>query len=89
LPPGYPLPPLDANGRRIAAGDLVSISSIPEWLVRDLPAEEVAQLRACEGTAMRVLEIDHYGHLWFGSDSSWFSLQPCEVDLQSPRTNDT
>jgi hypothetical protein len=79
LPPGYPLPPLDANGVTLEPGALVRILTIPTWLTHDLPREDVLQLKAMEGTVMPVLELDAYGMVWFGNDTPWFSLEPSEV----------
>lgn len=88
LPPGYPLRPIDARGRTIAQGDWVLIPEMPRWLVRDLPAEDVARLKACEGSVMRILEIDGYGNVWFGERDPWFSLQPAEVTRVTPRKSE-
>jgi hypothetical protein len=79
LPPGYPLPAVDSRGVPVAAGDLVTIDSIPDWLTHDLPYDEVARLKACQGTRMRIYEIDAYGYIWFENCGPWFSLRPCEV----------
>ena len=88
LPPGYPLAPIDANGHVLADGDLVVIPEMPHSLIHDLPAEDVARLKTCEGKTMRILEIDGYGSVWFGEKDPWFSLRPFEVVLVSPREND-
>lgn len=68
----------------IRQGALVRILTIPHWLTHDLPAEDVARLKAVEGTVMRVLELDAYGYVWFGEHGPWFSLQPSEVAVQLP-----
>lgn len=78
LPPGYPLAPVDANGQTLAAGDLVRIGVIPDWLTHDLPIDEVKLLRACEQTTLRILEIDVFGCVWFGDGSPWFCLKPAD-----------
>jgi len=79
LPPGYPLPPRDANGAVLCAGMPVRILTIPESLTHDLPHDEVLQLKAREGTVMPILELDAYGMVWFGTEDPWFSLRPTEV----------
>ncbi len=83
LPEGYPLPAIDAYGVAIRQGAMVRILTIPQSLTHDLPAEEVARLKAVERTVMRVLEIDAYGHVWFGEFGPWFSLRPNEVAVQA------
>ena len=60
---------------------LVRILTIPDWLTHDLPPEEVATLKAVEGTVMPILELDAYGMVWFGTDEPWFSLRPFEVQV--------
>jgi hypothetical protein len=77
---------VDAQGHRIAVGDDAEILSIPSWLTLDLPADEVASLKAREGTIMRVLEIDAHGYIWFGTDNTgrWFCLRPSEVQVVQP-----
>jgi hypothetical protein len=83
MPPGFPLPPADADGKPLAPGALVEIRSIPCWLTRDLPDVEVAALRALEGSSQRILRFDDHGFAWFGHDNSsgWFCLRPDEVRL--------
>lgn len=70
------------GGRPIAVGDLVLILAIPGWLTHDLPEEEVQRLLQCEGTVMRVLEVDSYGYLWFGArdEGRWFCLTNNEIE---------
>jgi hypothetical protein len=85
LPPGYPLPAIDSHGTAVALGDIVKIPALPDSLTHDLPNDEVALLRAREGTFMRVVEIDAYGNLWFGDQGPWFSLRPCEVTVIQKR----
>lgn len=85
LPPGYPLAPIDAAGQRLVAGDLVRIDQIPRSLTHDLPSDDVALLKTCEGTVMRILEIDAYGSVWLGHAGPWFCLRPFEVTLVKDR----
>ena len=77
----HPMEPLDSHGNAVALGANVRIPSPPDWLARDLPAEEVARLKAVECSVMRVLEIDKFGYLWFGTNNEgrWFCLRPEEV----------
>jgi len=88
LPKGFPLDPIDAAGNALVAGSLVRILVIPDWLVHDLPSEEVCQLKACEGALMRVREMDEAGFVWFGGDHSWFRLRPSEVLLEVAQPQD-
>ena len=76
-----PGPHVDSQGRPIEVGVEARILTIPEWLTHDLPSEEVAQLRAAEGRIMKVLEVDEYGYVWFGTDNAgrWFCLRPSEI----------
>jgi len=71
----------DADGQPIAVGDDAKILTIPHWLTHDLPKEDVVRLKAQEGKIMKVLEIDIYGYIWFGTDNigRWFCLRPPEV----------
>ena len=64
----------------------VRILTIPESLTHDLPREEVARLKATEGTVMPILELDAYGMVWFGAGDPWFSLKPCEVAALQARS---
>jgi hypothetical protein len=79
LPPGYPLPALDANGVALKAGMTVRILTIPECLTHDLPHDEASRLKARAGTVMPILELDAYGMVWFGEEDPWFCLEPSEV----------
>ena len=69
------------SGRPIVEGSRVRIPVMPHALIHDLPAEDIAHLRAVEGQVLPVLEIDGYGFLWFGEHAPWFSLMPGEVTL--------
>ena len=83
MPPGFPLPPVDADGKSLVPGALVEIRSIPAWLMRDLPDDEATALRALEGSSQRILRFDDHGFAWFGhaNSSGWFCLRPEEVRL--------
>jgi hypothetical protein len=80
LPPGYPLPSVDASGRAIKVGAKVRIESVTSC-ARGLPQEDQARLKSYEGKIFEVLEIDRYGMIWFGADggSASFSLRPTEL----------
>ena len=73
---GEPLPPLDAQGHKLAPGMSVKILTIPRWLTHDLPAEDVRRLKEVEGTVRAISEIDAHGYVWF---EGWFCLRPNEV----------
>ena len=85
MPEGYPLTAVDANGMPIRQGAMARILTIPHWLTHDLPAEDVARLKAVEGTVMQVVEIDAYGYVWFGEFGPWFSLRPNEIAVEVDR----
>jgi len=63
-PAGFPLEPLDRNGSKLNVGDKIKIVEISEWLVHDLPENEILAIKKCVGTEMLIYEIDAYGYLW-------------------------
>ncbi|QKE62482.1 hypothetical protein HNE05_03610 [Aquipseudomonas campi] len=73
---------IDAHKKTITAGSFVRIIEIPTWLTHDLPEQEVQRLRQCEGSIMKILEVDKYGYIWFGTNNEgrWFCLKPDEVE---------
>jgi hypothetical protein len=81
MPPGFPLSPIDADGSPLRVGTLVLIRAIPDSLTHDLPADDIAALRALEGCTRRILRFDDHGFAWFGENDStgWFSLRPDEL----------
>jgi hypothetical protein len=84
LPPGFPLPSVDKDGRPILVGSQVRILSVRSC-ANGLPPDDQARLRSYEGQTFSVLAIDRYGMLWFGADGSSdpsFSLRPEEVAVQ-------
>jgi hypothetical protein len=84
LPPGFPLPSVDKDGRSILVDSKVRILSVRSC-TNGLPPEDRARLRSYEGQTFGVLAIDRYGMLWFGADGSTepsFSLRPEEVAVQ-------
>lgn len=56
---------------------------MPQWVIHDLPEEEITRLRTLEGRVLPVLKIDGFGYLWFGERDPWFCLMPTEVTLES------
>lgn len=84
LPPGFPLPSVDKDGRSILVDSQVRILSVRSC-ANGMPPEDQARLRSYEGQTFSVLTIDRYGMLWFGADGSSdpsFSLRPEEVAVQ-------
>lgn len=81
MPPGFPLPPIDTAGQPLNQGDLVTIVRIPDWLIQNLSKDDIAALRALEGTNRAILRFDEYGYAWFGDreEAEWFCLRPEEV----------
>jgi hypothetical protein len=80
VPPGVPLPPVDAAGRQITVGSKARIVSVASC-AKGLPAEDQARLRSYEGQTLEVVDIDRFGFVWFGYKASGgnFSLMPNEV----------
>jgi hypothetical protein len=73
----------DRRGKPVRVGSNARIPLMPDWLVHDLPADEVAALRRAEGRVMTVLEIDAHGYVWFGAENAgrWFCLRPDEIEV--------
>lgn len=60
------------------------IPKMPDWLIHDLPSDDVETLRKTEGSVKRVVNIDQFGYVWFGSeesDAGWFYLKPNEIEI--------
>lgn len=75
---------IDINGKKIIVGAMAKIAKIPEWLIHDLPPEDIDALKKVEGTTKKVIEIDKYGYIWFGekdSNNGWFCLKPNEIEI--------
>jgi hypothetical protein len=53
----------ERTGKSIAVGNRVRILTIPEWLMHDLPDDDVAALKRVQGSIMKILEIDHYEYI--------------------------
>jgi hypothetical protein len=51
----------DRNGVPVHVGTVVRVLSIPDSVFRDLPGEEVADLRSMLGQSFPVHEIDQWG----------------------------
>jgi hypothetical protein len=83
LPPGFPLPSVDAAGRTIVVGAQVRIVSVRSC-TRGLPPEDQERIRSYEGKLLTVVEIDRYGMIWFsydGSSTPNFSVRPEEITV--------
>jgi hypothetical protein len=67
----------------IHPGDRVKVLTIPESLTRDLPAEDMARLRATKGKVVTVVRHMPHGYLWlsFTDGTEGFSLQPQDVQV--------
>jgi hypothetical protein len=83
LPPGFPLPSVDAQGRAIAVGAVVRINSVASC-ARGLPAVDQARLRSYVGRTLEVREIDKSGFIWFntGAGGANFCLMPNDVSVE-------
>jgi len=64
-------------------GNRVRVTNIPEWLLRDLPVEDRARLKAQRGEVVTVLRLMPHGYLWlsFADGAEGFSLQSSDVEL--------
>lgn len=69
----------------IQRGDRVRVTTIPAWLLRDLPGEDQQRLKAQLGQVVTVLKLMPHGHLWlsFADGSEGFSLQLSDVQPES------
>lgn len=65
----------------IHVGDRVRVTSIPEWLLRDLPEEDQERLKNHLGQIVTVLQLMPHGCLWlsFSDGTEGFSLQSSNV----------
>ena len=84
-PEGYPLEPIDAEGRSLKEGDKVEVLVIPESLFSGLEEEAQAALKSCEGQVMTIYEVDDYGFMWVAKptldteedyEAHHFSMEP-------------
>jgi hypothetical protein len=83
--------PVDKHGRPVAVGSRVRLVQLPQSLLNDLPADEVAALRSMLGEVFEVTEIDAYGKPWIGKGWSdpdkgeykghSLALEPSEMEL--------
>jgi len=82
MPPGFPLEPVDLNGRSLSVGDTVRVSSVSSC-ARGLEAEDQERLRHIEGQLRQIIEVDRFGFVWLSfsstESSTDFSLYPSEV----------
>jgi hypothetical protein len=65
--------PIDKHGRVVRVGARVRLLLVSETLLRDLPKDEVADLRSMVGEIFEVVEIDEYGKPWIGK--GWSSSE--------------
>ncbi len=47
-------------------GDLVQVLSLPEWITRDLPADEKKEVLSSVGRTLVIETIDKFGYAWIG-----------------------
>lgn len=50
-------------------GARVVFLNAPDWLLKDLPADEQDQIRSLVGRTAEITEIDSFGYLWIGFGS--------------------
>jgi len=53
----------------LKVGDRVVFLKAPDWLLKDLPAEEQDQIRSFVGQTTEITEVDKYGYFWIGFGS--------------------
>jgi len=58
--------PVDMHGKPVAVGSRVRLVQLPQSLLNELPADEVAELHSMLGHVFEVTEIDAYGKPWIG-----------------------
>lgn len=84
LPPGFPLPPIDASGKTVHVGSVVTVLSVASCAA-GLPREDQQRLQAIVGQLRQVVRLDAAGFVWLGFSTSEpsddFSLRPTEVAL--------
>jgi hypothetical protein len=51
---------------KFQVGDYVMLTSIPDWLVHDLPESEKRELVSCIGLRAKIEKIDQHGYCWIG-----------------------
>lgn len=82
MPDGFPLAPLDQTGRRISAGDGVTILSVVSC-ARNLPEDDQIHLQSFVGQNRQIVEFDQYGFVWLSftatDKKADFCLFPHEV----------
>lgn len=54
-------------------GDEVTLISVPEWLLKDLPEEEQKEILSFVGKGAQITEIDRYGYYWVGFGATFAS----------------
>lgn len=50
----------------IGIGDYVKLIDLPDWLLKDIPDDEVAEIIECIGKVAQITEIDKFGYYWIG-----------------------
>jgi hypothetical protein len=84
LPDGFPLPPVDANGKTVQVGSAVTVLSVASCAA-GLPRGDQQRLQAIVGQIRYVARFDVAGFVWLGfspvDDADDFCLLPTEVGL--------
>ena len=62
---------VDRNGQPVKVGTRVRVIEIAEFLKRDLPPEEVAELVTMVDEVFEVYDIDEYGAAWV--EKVWYA----------------
>jgi hypothetical protein len=82
LPEGFPLKPVDAHGRTLASGRIVTILEASSCS-RGLPEEDRGRLLCLVGQKRAIVGIDRSGFVWLSFSptdlSEDFCLRPSEV----------
>ncbi|MCG7946638.1 MAG: hypothetical protein N0C84_09900 [Candidatus Thiodiazotropha taylori] len=87
-PEGFPLESIDAEGNELKSGDTVKILRIPEWLLNNLDEDAIKIIKNCEGSLMKIYEVDEYGYMWVEKptldteelyESHSFSMEPSNL----------
>jgi hypothetical protein len=63
--------PTDRKGNAVFLGTKVRLLKLGEWVYRELPADEVAELETMVGDVFEVSQVDEYGVAWIGKD--WYT----------------
>lgn len=63
--------PSDRTGKTVVLGTKVRLLKLGEWVYRQLPADEVAELETMVGEVFEVSEVDDCGVVWIEKD--WYT----------------